>query len=118
MKNISTLQLASETMTVVSSKKPSSLIPFIGDFPLLKPWQESMFQEDIANHPHVSELKEWVADILWKAKRLKEIEDGFIEYLDFNKIRNKFNSMDSKDKTKELLRFFDANCLTIESLNI
>ena len=76
------------------------------------------YSNEVASTKLLNETPVWVQDIINKALKIKNIEDGFIEYLKFNGIFKEFKSMDNSDKATELARFLNANCMSLEYLQI
>lgn len=118
MKEVKVFDIANKVMTIVSKKTPSRYIPFRGNFPLLQPWQEDAYGEEITSEKNLSEVPEWVQDIILKADKIRRMDEGFEEYLRTNGIFHNWFSLSSSEKATELYRFLDSNCMTLEYLNI
>lgn len=118
MKEVRVFDVANEVLGIVEQKQPSAFIPFKGDFPLLKPCLEEDYGKEVASSKLLTEVPEWVQDIINKALKIKRMEDGFIEYLKFNGIFNEFGNMKNSEKATELVRFLNANCMSLEHLQI
>lgn len=118
MKEVRVFDVANEVLGIVGQKQPSSFIPFKGNFPLLPKCLEEDYSNEVASTKLLNETPVWVQDIINKALKIKNIEDGFIEYLKFNGIFKEFKSMDNSDKATELARFLNANCMSLEYLQI
>lgn len=118
MNKIRVFNIANEVLGIVSQKNPSPFVPFKGHFPLLSPALEEEYGKETASSKTIDEVPLWVQDILNKALKIKRIDDGFVEYLKFNGIFDKFSEMSSSDKATELIRFLNANSMTLEYLNI
>lgn len=117
-KKIFTWDYANEAMPYISTIKPSEYIPFKGKLPLLQPWQEELYSEQINKHKYFDDLETWVKDIILKAKKIRAIDKGFQEYLEMNGLLTTFFSLDNSQKATELVRFFNANCISFEVLKI
>ena len=117
-KKIFTWDYANEAMPYISTTKPSEYVPFKGKLPLLQPWQEELYSEQINKHKYFDDLDTWVKDIILKAKKIRAIDKGFQEYLEMNGFLKTFFSLDNSQKATELIRFFNANCISYESLSI
>jgi hypothetical protein len=103
----------------IREEKPSELIPFKGEFPLLPEYRSSDYNEIIFNTEYLEDCPEWAQKIILNGERIYEIENGFKDYLNTNHIPiEKFMKMKSSDKATELIRFFNANSLTFDSLKI
>lgn len=100
------------------TKKPSDLIPFKGNFPILEDYQTSAFYEEIQKHMYLDECPEWVQKAVLKGDQIYLIETGFSNYLKKSYLLDKFNSMKAADKATILVNFLDNNSLGIERLNI
>lgn len=110
---------AGKAENVINFKKPSVLIPFKGDFPLLKQWQRNSWNEILDNEMYVEECPLWAQKIMIQGARMFDIEEGFKSYLHQNNIPiEQFNKKSNSDKATELIRFFNASSLTLDSLNI
>lgn len=110
---------AGKAERVINSKRPSNLIPFKGDFPLLKQWRRDDWNKILDDIMYVEDCPEWAQDIMIKGARMCDIDDGFTQYLKDNNIPvEDFKKKKSSDKATELMRFFNANSLTIDNLHI
>ena len=118
MKEVRVFDVANEVLGIVSQRQPSSFVPFKGKFPLLPKCLAEDYGKEVASSKLLSETPIWVQDIINQALKIKRIEDGFIEYLKFNGIFKEFKDMDNADKSTELARFLDANCMSLEYLQI
>ena len=107
-----------DTMSVIKEKTPSRLLPFKGDFPLVQPWQEELFRKGCSGKMYLEECEPWIQQALIKAQRIRDIEDGFREYLNNNGLTQRYMEMDGKQKANEIARFLAANSLTTDSLVI
>lgn len=100
------------------AKKPSSLIPFKGNFPLVEEYREREVYDLIHRHRYLDECPEWFQTVVLQAQEIYFIEKGFKEYLDSCGILKEFPKMSSADKSTWLVRFMDKNCLGLERLKI
>ena len=105
-------------MLTVSAEKPSKYIPFKGDFPLLSPALEKEYFKEVTTHTYLDEVEPWVQNIIGHAERIVTIEEGFKDYLEDNHVLNSYNQMTNADKADWLVRFLNANCLTLECLKV
>ena len=117
-KKIILFDVLNDTMSIVMEEEPGRLIPFKGDFPLVEPWQEELFRKGTDGKMYLEECEPWIQDILIKAQRIHDIEDGFCEYLKSNNIFQIYNKMDAKRKVFEISRFLKASSLDVTSLTI
>lgn len=118
MNKIRVFDVANEVLGIVSQKKPSPFIPFKGNFPLLSPALEEEYGKEITSSKNLDEVPLWVQDIINKALKIKRMDDSFVGYLKYNGIFGEFNKMSSSDKATELMRFLNANSMSLEYLNI
>lgn len=120
-KRIILFDVLNDTMAIIKEKQPGNLIPFKGDLPLLEPWQEDLFRKGTSGEDkmYLQDCEPWIQDILIKAQRIRDIEDGFREYLITNSILESYFNMNIKKKAEEISRFLsisslDVSCLTIK----
>ena len=119
MKKLLVSKYAGKAERVINSKKPSNLIPFKGKFPLLPQWRRDEWNEIIDNNMYTEDCPTWAQDIMFQGSRIVDIEDNFVYYLQQNNIPiEDFKKKNNSDKATELVRFFNANSLTLDSLVI
>lgn len=118
MKKIKVFDVGNEVLGIVEQKRPSVLIPFKGNFPLLSPALSDEYYKYVTSDKTMDECPVWVQDIINKALKIKRMDEGFREYLDYNGIFNDFQKMNNSDKATELIRFLNAKSMTLEYLNI
>ena len=51
---------------IVGKKKPSKLIPFNGQFPLVESYRMDDFNEEIRNKQYLDDCSDWVQDAIVK----------------------------------------------------
>lgn len=117
-KKVRVFELANEVLGVIHLEKPSNFIPFKGNFPLLSVALKEEYYKEVSTSKNIDEVPIWVQDIINKGLKIKRIEDGFKEYLRFNGIFDEFQSMNNSQKATELFRFLNANCMSLEYLQI
>lgn len=117
-KKLKVFDVANEVLGVICLDKPSVLIPFKGHFPILSPALGDEYYKYVSTSKTLDEAPVWVQDVINKGLKIKRIEDGFKEYLRFNGIFDEFQKMDNSKKATELVRFLNANCMSLEYLNI
>lgn len=110
--------LANDVFTIINEKKPSRFVPFKGNFPLLSPALEEEYSKEITSGKTIDDVAPWVRDIIYKALKIKRIDEGFVEYLKYNGIWKQFPKLSNADKATELIRFLNANSMTLEYLEI
>ena len=106
------------TMLYINQKRPSQLLPFKGNFPILNPAQMDLFRIACENKTYMDEIPDWAQQAIIKAQRIADSENGFKEYLLSNGILPEYMKMDGKKKAEEIKRFFNTTCLDIEDLII
>lgn len=103
----------------VFCKKPSELIPFKGEFPIVPEWRVEQFYEIEHSHNRLEECPEWFQQAIIKGCEIDTIDRGFHDWLQKRKIKQEdFLRMKVSDKSTELVRFLNENCLSIDRLNI
>lgn len=106
------------TMRIIKAKRPSQLLPFKGNFPIVNPGQEDLFDAGCEGKTYLDECEPWIQQAFIKAQRIADIEKGFFEYLKRNGLDKKYYRMNGKDKAAEIKRFFDSTILDVEDLVI
>lgn len=106
------------TMLYIDQKRPSKLLPFRGNFPILNPAQMDLFRAACENKTYMDEIPDWAQQAIIKAQRIADIENGFKKYLLKNGILPEYMKMNGKDKAEEIKRFFNTTILDIEDLEI
>ena len=110
---------AAQVKPYIAEKTPSKLIPFKGNFPLLPAYKEDEYYKIVNDTPHVSESPQWVQDIILRGQTIFNMEERFKNYLRDNNISlDDFKKKSSADKSTDLMRFMNANCVGFESLNL
>lgn len=118
MNKIRVFDVGNEVMTFVEEKTPSLFVPFKGKFPLLSLALRDEYYKYVASSKTFDEVPVWVQDIIIKGLKIKAIDEGFKEYLRMNGIFQDFKSMSNSDKATELVRFLNANSMSLEYLQI
>ena len=99
-------------------EKPSSLVPFSGDFPIVKDYQRDKWKEEFENNFWLEDCSEWFQDGVAKYQRMEVIHDGFSDYLNkLGKLDN-FNKLPNSEKADLLSAYLDKNCMTLAYLNM
>jgi len=100
-------------------KKPSELIPFKGDFPLMKNFEYPHLIEDMDKTMLLSDLKPEYQEAIRKGFQIYLLENGFKEYLENDGTElSKFLSLDNSNKSTKLIDFLNKNCIDFTSLTI
>lgn len=104
---------------VVSLKKPSRLIPFRGNFPLIQPYQEQEYLEAIQSTENLEDLSEEFQEVTEKGNRIVLLEEGFQRYLsDLNITPERFLKMSNSEKSDKLLSWLNHDCIDFSQLTI
>lgn len=117
MKEILSKQ-AGRVLPFISSKRPSEIIPFKGDFPIVQGYQLKEFYTQINSHEYLDECPQWVQDAVLRGEQIAVIHNGFMEYLTGKNMYDEFIKMSAADKSTELVRFMDSACLGLDRLKI
>lgn len=119
MKNrILLFDVLNSTMNVVREKQPGRFLPFKGDFPLLNPGKEQLFNIGCEGKMYLDECDDWIQQILIKAQRIVDIDEGFFEFLKENGLDKVYFKMSNKDKISEIKKFFNSTILDPSDLII
>ena len=86
-------------------KKPSELIPFKGEFPILEDYQKTSFYKEIQSHMYLDECPEWV-------------QNAFPTYLQEEGLETSFMKMKASEKSTILVKWMNDNSLSLERLKI
>lgn len=104
---------------VVALKKPSKLIPFKGNFPLIEPYQEQEYYEAIQSTERMEDLSKEFQEITEKGNRIVVLENGFKEYLSgFNISPEDFLKLSNSEKSDKLISWLNHDCIDFSQLTI
>ena len=110
---------AAQANRYIKEKKPSDIIPFKGNFPLLENYKYDKYNDAIFHTEFVEDCPDWVQNVIKKGQRIFLIENGFKDYLRNNGISLiTFSKMNNADKADELVRFMNTSSLTLDDLKI
>nr|DAM23446.1 MAG TPA: hypothetical protein [Caudoviricetes sp.] len=99
--------------------KPSQIIPFKGEFPMLNSIDSKEFRRLIKETMTLMELPELYQQIAVECLRISAIEDGFKEYLQNRAISvDEFLKLNNSDKADYLFDYMNSNSISYESLKI
>lgn len=118
MERILLFDALNSTMKIIKAKRPSQLLPFKGNFPLINPGQEPLFNAGCEGKTYLDECEPWIQQALIKAQRIADIEKGFFEYLKRNNLDVSYYKMNGKEKAAEIKRFFNTTILDVTDLEI
>ena len=112
MKNrILLFDVLNSTMNVIKEKHPGTFLPFKGDFPLLNPGKEQLFNIGCEGKMYLDECDDWIQQILIKAQRIVDIDTAFFEFLKEDGLDKTYAKLSKKDKISEIKRFLDSTIL-------
>lgn len=109
---------AGEANPYLRLKRPSSYIPFKGDFPLLDQSLNGLFSEWMEKTDDLTECPGWMQEIIFKGMKISRMEKSFIDYLKDQGVFESFLSLKSADKSTHLIKFLNSNSMDIKALNI
>ena len=100
-------------------KKPSEIIPFKGDFPLLPSFKMEEFSNLIKEKQYVEEAPMEYQIAIARGNKIAVLELGFKTYLQDNGISiEDFKKLENNQKSDFLIKWMDENCVGIKQLNI
>lgn len=103
----------------VGLKKPSQIIPFRGNFPLLEPYQIDLYNEAIQNTEKLEDLSDEFQKATEKGNRIALLEEGFQRYLEsYNISVDAFMKMKNTDKSDKLMNWLNHDCIDFSQLTI
>lgn len=108
---------AAQASRYIKLKRPSNLIPFIGNFPLLEENKYDDYDEVIYKTQYVEDCPEWVQNLIIKGQQMFLVDKAFEDYLLKKEIKpSDFLTKKNSDKATELIKFLEENSLTLNSL--
>lgn len=110
-------KVGARAMEFVFANKPSDIVPFSGNLPVVPNYQKDKFIDEIESHMYISECSDWVQSAIYKGNEMYQIHYDFSKWLSKTGIgEDNFKAMDNSDKATELVRFLNANSLSLKSL--
>ena len=111
-------KVGARAMEFVFANKPSDIVPFSGKLPVVPNYQKDKFIEEIESRMYISECSDWVQSAIYKGNEMYQIHYDFSKWLSKTGIgEDNFKAMDNSDKATELVRFLNANSLSLKSLH-
>lgn len=111
-------KVGARAMEFVFANKPSDIVPFSGNLPVVPNYQKDKFIDEIESHMYISECSDWVQSAIYKGNEMYQIHYDFSKWLSKTGIgEDNFKAMDNSDKATELVRFLNANSLSLKSLH-
>jgi len=103
---------------LIPEKKPSEIIPFKGNLPLVDPLSYTQFLDKI-DQMLFNDLSDEVKEIVFKAEKIKYMNDSFEEYLNDLGIGTKgFQAFENEKKADTLFAWMNREKLDHGSLKI
>lgn len=103
----------------VTLEKPSNIIPFKGDFPILKIWDRKEYNEVMGSTKWLEDLPLKFQKIVIQGNAIALYEQGFKKFLKENRIEvDDFLKLDKEKKADWFLKWLNKDCLEITILNI
>lgn len=111
--------LAGRASKVIDLKKPSNLIPFKGNFPLLEPYQVQEYFKAIKTTDSLGDLPEDFQRATERGNRIVVLEDGFKSYLAKLGISpSDFQKLSNSEKSNKLIAWMSRDCIDFSQLTI
>lgn len=112
-------KIGARAMEFVFEAKPSDLIPFSGNLPIVPNFLRDKFEEEVMNKMYISDCSDWVQSAIYKGNDIYNMHYDFLNYLKKSGIgEDNFKEMNNSDKATELIRFLNANSMSLEYLQI
>ena len=100
------------------SKTPSNYVPFRGEFPVVENYQRDKWFEELNNHFYLEDCSEWFQETVAKAQKMEAIDEGFKDFLQERGSFDGFGKLNAAEKSDLLLKYMDANQITLNYLKI
>lgn len=118
MKKTILSKVAANAKPYLFNKKPSSIVPFNGDFPLVEDYKQGKWEEEFENTFWLEDCSEWFQETVAQYQRMEAIHNGFYDYLETIGKLNDFDNLKNSEKADLLMKFLDKSCMTLAYLNI
>ena len=118
MKKIILSRAAGEASPYIRREKPSELIPFKGNFPLLDESLNDEWWRWMNSTDTLQDCPEWMQQVIFSGQRIARRESSFEKYLRDAGVYDEFKKMKSPEKSTWLVRWLNANSMDIEALQI
>lgn len=111
--------MASRASAYVNEKKPSLLIPFTGNFPLIELYQLQEYNKAVESTDILEELPEEFQVAVVKGNEIGLLESYFKEYLsEIGISENDFIKKSNSDKSTILIKWMEKERIPMSKLNI
>lgn len=118
-RNFTTSVVGGAASRYIDRKRPSELIPFRGEFPMLNELDARKFRKAIQNTLTLDELSPMFQKVATEGQRIAIMESGFRDYLLDRAITPEdFVKLSNSEKSDYLLDWMNTNSISVESLKI
>lgn len=111
-------KVAGGVLKYITATKPSNIIPFKGDFPIIEEYEIKKFNDEVDKTEYLEDASEWMQRVCSQGNKIRLIEESFIQYLEDHGLTEQFENMNVADKSTVLVKFMDKNCLTLDYFRI
>ena len=118
-RNLTTSVVGGAASRYIDRKRPSELIPFRGEFPMLNDIDAREFRKAIQETLPLDELSPLFQKVATEGQRIALMEQGFKEYLAKRAVTPAdFVKLSNADKSDYLLDWMNTNSISVEALKI
>lgn len=118
-RNLTTSVVGGAASRYIDRKRPSELIPFRGEFPMLNDIDAREFRKAIQETLTLDELSPLFQKVATEGQRIALMEQGFKEYLAKRAVTPAdFVKLSNADKSDYLLDWMNTNSISVEALKI
>lgn len=118
-RNLTTSVVGGAASRYIDRKRPSELIPFRGEFPMLNDIDAREFRKVIQETLTLDELSPLFQKVVTEGQRIALMEQGFKEYLAKRAVTPAdFVKLSNADKSDYLLDWMNTNSISVEALKI
>lgn len=111
--------MAGRASRVVTLKRPSDLIPFKGDFPILKIYDQKKYFELIKSTNDINDLPEKFKQIVERGNQIVIFDEDFADYLFKHGLsRNDFQQLSNSEKSDWLINWMSYSGIDFKRLTI
>jgi len=111
-------KVASNAAHFLFTEKPSEVVPFSGNFPILPAYKYDKWREEFENNFWLEDCSEWFQETVRRATKMETVDSGFTQFLIELNLLNNFNELNNSKKADLLMKYLNANSMTLEHLNI
>ncbi len=111
--------LASRAAPYMTKTKPSLLIPFNGEFPILKNYEISDYNEAVQGTEIIDELPKEFQTALMRGNQIGLMVGWFRDYLENESIgEEEFMKLSNSEKSSILIKWMEKERIPMSKLNI